>query len=131
MDEHPNVQRLKEGYAAFKEQNFEKISELFADDIVWHVPGTSPLSGDYKGKEEVFGFFMKSMEMSGGTFSLETHDFFANDERGVVLVTATAQREGKTLNSMQAHVLRLNDQGQTVEFWGLADDTATASEFWS
>ena len=131
MSDHPNVQKLKDGYAAFKNQDFETLNELFADDIIWHVPGTSPLAGDYKGKEEVFGFFGKTIEMSGGTFSLETHDFFANDERGVVLATVTAQRGGKTLNSRQANVMRFDDQGRVAEFWNFLEDTEVASEFWS
>ena len=131
MSDHPNVQKLKDGYAAFKNQDFETLNALFADDILWHVPGTSPISGDYKGKEEVFGFFGKTIEMSGGTFSLETHDFFANDERGVVLATVTAQRDGKSLSSMQANVMRFNEEGQVAEFWNLVDDTVGPSEFWS
>ena len=62
-----NAQLIRGGYDAFARGDIPKVLELFADDIRWHVPGRSPLSGDYKGHGEVVGFFGKSMELSGGT----------------------------------------------------------------
>jgi ketosteroid isomerase-like protein len=33
------------------------LEELLADDVVWHVPGTSPIAGDYRGRQAVIGYF--------------------------------------------------------------------------
>jgi hypothetical protein len=55
--------------------------------IRWHVPGQSPLSGDYIGHEQVLGFFQKSMELSGGTLRIELHEFVASDMAVFVLCT--------------------------------------------
>jgi len=30
-------------------------AEMLAEDVVWHVPGTSPIAGDYRGREAVSG----------------------------------------------------------------------------
>ncbi len=51
MADHPNVELLRKGYAAYGSGDMETINELFADDIVWHVAGRSPLAGVYNGKE--------------------------------------------------------------------------------
>lgn len=131
MADHPNAARLRKGYEAFKTQDLETISDLFADNIVWHVPGTSPLAGDYKGKEEVFGFFMKTAELSNGTFAIDIHDVLANDDHGVALVHVTGERDGKRLDQNQAHIFHMDSDGRATEFWNMAEDLASVDEFWS
>lgn len=127
---HPNEDLLRKGYQAFAAGDMQTLSDLFADDVVWHVPGQNPLAGTYRGKDEVFGFFAKVVEVSGGTFSLEIHDVLANDEHGVALVKARGQREGKSLEDNQVNVLHL-EGGKVHEFWGHASDSAAVDEFWS
>ena len=127
---HPNEDLMKKGYEAFGSGDLDAVRELFADDIVWHVPGRSPLSGDYKGKEEVLGFLAKTMEMTGGTFKLDVHDVMANAEHGVVLTTATAEREGKRLTNRAVQVVHIRD-GKLTESWFHPEDQYAADEFWS
>jgi len=90
---HPNEDLLRRGYDAFGRGDMAAISELFADDIVWHVPGNNPLAGDYKGRDNVLAYFGKSVELTGGTLRVEVHDILANDEHGVALTRDTAQRD--------------------------------------
>ena len=131
MADHPNVDFLRRGYEAFSTGDMETLSTLFADDIVWHVPGRSPVAGDYEGKEQVFGFFGKIGELTGGTFSLSIHDILANDTHGVVLVTATGSRNGKDLSSREAHIFHLGD-GKVTEYWSASsDDQIEEDEFWA
>ena len=127
---HPNVDLLNQGYDAFDKGDLDTVRERFAPDIVFHVPGNSPISGDYRGIDEVFGFFGKLVELSGGTFRLERHAVLADDEHGIVLHTLNAERNGKTLSQKAVDVHHLRD-GKTTEFWGFSEDTAAADEFWS
>ncbi len=130
MADHPNVDLLRRGYEAFSTGDMDTLSTLFADDIEWHVPGRSPLSGDYKGKEQVFGFFGKVMELSGGTFSLSLHDILANDTHGVVLHTATGSRNGKNLSARNMDVFHLRD-GKVTEYWTATPELYEEDEFWA
>jgi ketosteroid isomerase-like protein len=127
---HPNEELLRQGYEAFGKGDMDTIRSLFADDIVWHAPGRSPLAGDYKGIGEVLAFFGKTVELSGGTFRLELHDVLADDEHGVALVRASGQREGKNLDDRQAHVFHIS-AGKVTEFWNQAGDLYAVDEFWS
>jgi uncharacterized protein len=43
---HPNAALLRRGYSAFTKGDIGTVLGVFADDISWHVPGRSPLSGD-------------------------------------------------------------------------------------
>jgi len=127
---HPNEELLRRGYEAFGAGDMDTLNELFADDIVWHVGGRSPLAGDYEGKDAVFAFFAKTMEMTGGTFRIEVHDILANDDHGVAMVVARGEREGKTLEDRGVQVLHVRD-GMATESWFHPGDTYAVDEFWS
>ncbi|HEV8571923.1 MAG TPA: nuclear transport factor 2 family protein [Actinomycetota bacterium] len=127
---HANEDLLRRGYEAFAKADMPAVQAFFADDIVWHAPGRNPFSGDYKGAQEVLGFLGKTMELTGGSFSLEVHDLLADDEHGVALVVARGQREGKSLEDRQVHVLHLQG-GKVTEFWAHPGDQYAVDEFWS
>lgn len=131
MAGHSNVDRLKTGYQAFSSGDMDALGKRFSDDVVWHVSGDNPLAGDYKGKEEVFGFFGRILQETNGTFKTEVHDILANDEHGVALVRISAERGGKSIEQNVVHVFHLNDQGQSTEFWAFPEDSKAADEFWS
>ena len=92
---HPNEELARRGYKAFAEGDLATIGEIFAEDVVWHISGSSPLARDYRGKDEVLGFLGSLMTVTEGTFRAEVHDILANDEHAVVIVTVSAERDGK------------------------------------
>ncbi len=107
------------------------VSELFADDIAYHVPGNNALTGDYAGKDEVFAAFGKLLEITGGTFKNDIHDILANAEHGVVLVVNSAERaDGRAWTGRSAHIWHLKD-GMATEFLRLNEDQATADAFFT
>jgi ketosteroid isomerase-like protein len=130
MADHPNVELLRKGYGAYSSGDADVLNELFADDIVWHVAGRSQLSGEYRGREQVFGFFGKILELSDGTSKLDVHDLLANDEHGVALVTGTATRNGQSFTGLDVHTFHIRN-GQVIEFWDSPVDQYAADEFWS
>jgi uncharacterized protein len=130
MADHPNLDLMRRGYAAYTSGDLETIGQLLADDVVWHVSGRSPLSGDYTGKEQVFGFFGKLQELSDGTSRVEVHDLLADEEHGVAIVTQSGTRNGRSYEGRVTHVLHLRD-GRVTEFWDAYVDQYTADEFWA
>lgn len=127
---HPNEDLLRRGYDAFGRGDMAAITELLADDIVWHFSGDNPLAGDYAGRDSVLGFFGKSIELSGGTLRVDVHDILANDVHGVALTHSTGQRGGKTLDDSGVQVFHIRD-GRAVETWSHAGDQAAVDKFWS
>lgn len=128
--EHPNVQRLREAYAAFARGDLETIGRELAPDAVWHVAGQSDLAGDYKGQDEIFGFFGKLFELSGGTLRIDVDDILANDEHATAIVRMSAQRGDDVLSMNGVHVYRL-EEGKTKEFWSFDEDQRREDAFWS
>jgi uncharacterized protein len=125
------IQRIREGYEAFGRGDLEAIRDQFSPDIVWHVPGTSPLSGDYKGIDAVFEFFGRIFTESGGTFKNEIHDILSNDTHGVILVAQTAERNGRKLTANAVQIVHRDDQERITESWFIPADQKAVDEFWS
>jgi hypothetical protein len=127
MAEHPNVTRMKDGYAAFAKGDFAVLDDLFADNVVWHVGGRNQLTKDYRGRDEVYGFFGRLLELTEGTFHIDLHTIFADDEHGVALVATLARRGGKSVRINEAHVYHLRD-GKVTEFWDASTDEYALDE---
>jgi hypothetical protein len=127
---HPNEELLRKGYDAFGRGDMRTIQSLFAEDIVWHFPGRGPLAGDYKGVGEVMAWLGRSVELTGGTLRLEIHDILANDEHGVALTRATAERGGKRLADDGVSVFHIRE-GKAVEVWTHLGDLYASDDFWS
>jgi len=121
MAEHSNVARLRGGYAAFAKGDFAALDDVFAEDLLFHVDGRNQLTGDYRGREAVYGMFAKLMEITEGTFHLDVHTILADDEHGVALVVQTANRGGRSIRTNAADVMHLRD-GKIVEFWTASTD---------
>ncbi len=130
MTEHANVEQTRRGYEAFAKGDLPTLSELMADDLIWHVLGVGALSGTYHGREEVFGFFRRLAEVTGGTFRLDVHDVLANDEHAVALCTLSASRGNKSIEVPVANVSHIRD-GKITEFWATTADPQASIDFWA
>ena len=125
---HPNVDLLNRGYDAFEKGDLDTLRELFAQDVVFHAAGRSQIAGDYRGQDEVFGFFGKLVELTGGTFKIERHAVLADDEHGTALTSVTATREGNTMTQNAVDVFHFRD-GKVAEVWTLDSDQYAGDEF--
>jgi uncharacterized protein len=128
---HPNVERARRAYEAFGTGDMQAVGEFMADDILWHSGGTNVISGDFRGKEAVFGFFGKLMQETGATFKTEVHDILANDEHGAVLVTNTAERNGKRIEWRAVNLSHSDGEGRVTEFWAFPENSQELDEFFS
>jgi hypothetical protein len=59
-----NAALIRSGYEAFARGDVAGALAVFADDILWHVPGRGPLSGDDRGHAQVLEFFGHFMRLS-------------------------------------------------------------------
>jgi hypothetical protein len=121
---------IENAYAAFARGDIPTVLQVLDENILWHVPGRGPLSRDYRGHEEVLGFFQRFMELSEGTFRIAVDDVLAKGDRVIVMVTESAQRRGRTWSSPQVHAWTVKN-GRATVFWQFQGDQQTEDEFWS
>ena len=124
---HPNEDVVRRGYDAFSRGDMETLREVFHPDVVWHAPGRGQLSGDYKGIDQVLGYFGETMDLTGGTFGVELHDVIGNDQHVVGLNSVHAERNGQRLDGRNALVFHVRD-GRATEVWQFWGDQYAADE---
>src|SRR6266581_5335973 len=127
--EQRNVEMARKGYTAFNEAHLDDALETIADDILCHVGGDNPLSGEYRGKEAVLEFFMKFGQVSEGTYEADIHDVLASEEHTVVIGTSTATRHGRTHTSRFVDIIHPASDGRAKEIWRFVEDQGADDEF--
>ena len=121
---------IRKTYEDFARSNIPAVFAAFDAGITWHVPGHSPLSGDYTGSEQIGSFFQRTMELSGGAFSIDVHKVLAKDDLVVALVTVNAERNEHSASFPEIHVWRMKC-GKITEFREYQGDEQREDRFWS
>ena len=65
-----NTQIVARGYAAFSAGDLPTLSEVIAQDCTWVVGGQNALSGTYHGRDAVFDYFGRLLEVTHGAFQI-------------------------------------------------------------
>ena len=125
-----NAMTVRKAYEDFAQGNVPAVFAAFDPSIVWHVPGHSPLSGDYTGRDQVASFFQRTMELSGGVFSIDVRNVLAEGDLVIALVTVNAKRSGVPESFPEVHVWQMRD-GKAVAFCEYQGDEQREDRFWS
>jgi ketosteroid isomerase-like protein len=117
-------------YAAVERGQPAAIAALLDESVVFHVPGRSPNTGDYRGKGAVLSFLQRAAELTGGTLALELGDVATGRHHVFALARYTARRLDRSLENRLTHVLRVRD-GRVVESWFYTGDQYAVDAFWA
>ena len=130
MSEHPNATRVREGFASFGGSDPRVLLSLFASHAVWHVPGTTSMSGVYGGLEEIVPFLRRTAELTNGTYSVDLLWVVADDDHAVAVYRARGSRsDGRELDIEQALLIELRD-GLWTDIRAQPLDQAAFETFW-
>ena len=121
---------IRKAYDDFAKGNIPSVFAVFDAGITWHVPGHSPLSGEYAGHDQIGGFFQRTMELSGGVFSIDVHNVVAEGDLVVALVTVNAERNGLAASFPEVHVWRMKN-GKVTDLREYQGDELREDRFWS
>jgi ketosteroid isomerase-like protein len=126
---HPNERLLRREYEARDRRDEQVLAELFAEDIVWHVPGRNAIAGTYRGRDEVLGYIRRRQALAEGTFEITVEDVVANDRHGLVIASGRAVRNGRVYE-WRGHGLYRFADGKIAECWLLPEDPHLFDEIW-
>ena len=70
-EQHPNILRYMRSVRAFNENDLNTVLEIFSENVVYRIPGRSPLAGEYHGVEQFGRALQLVKELSRGTASIE------------------------------------------------------------
>lgn len=130
-EQHPNVLRYIQAIRAFNDNDIDAVGEYFSENIVYRIPGRSPVAGEFHGIEQFARALKLVKELSGGTIKFEPQVVLANDQAVMAYGHATAQRRGKTLDIDHAYLYRFDKEGRIIEGRTIPVDLHAFDEFWS
>lgn len=107
------------------------VRALLTDDIAWHVPGTSPIAGDYHGIDEVLGYFTHRRDLVQHTMRMHPRELLVGDDAHVAALTdGTATISGVEHSWSTIGLYRI-DQDRIAECWLLPLDPAAFDRIWT
>jgi uncharacterized protein len=102
----------------------------YADDIVGHVPGRSPLAGDLYGKPAVVGYIETAVAHAPDGVEVEVLDMLASEERVALIVRERLHDGDRVLDMCRANVYRVQGD-RIVEISIFEADQYAVDEFLS
>ncbi len=131
MAEHQNTSIVRALFDASARQDVDGVLNLLADDVVFHIPGSSPIAGTYRGKDEALAFWGRLAQLSDAPPQSELLHALTDGESTAVAVWKTrASRKGQILEDVLGYIFELRD-GKIASARNLAADPEAADRFWS
>ena len=121
------LRRQREMYAG---GDLVAVEALLSEDVIWHVPGTSPIAGDYRGREAVAGYFRLRRQLAGGTITVTKRDEGHHEEALVQLADGHAALGGREVAWRTAGVYRVAE-GRVAEAWLVPLDQEHFDQVWA
>ncbi|MDQ0930636.1 nuclear transport factor 2 family protein [Streptomyces turgidiscabies] len=131
MTEHPHAVLIRRGFEAFSRGDMDTLRALMASDATHHVPGSHPLSGDFKGQDAIIDMYRRLGEETAGTLRVALTSCLVDGRGHVVGVYRfTAERQGRRMDEPGAIFFRIvgdkiTDLDQCIE------DIDRSNEFWA
>jgi ketosteroid isomerase-like protein len=128
MSAQDDAELVRRGYEAFIAGDMEWMNEHLHENVVWHVPGSSVLAGDHRGRESVLAFFAKSVQIALPEFDI--HDIAATEDHVIALLSITWKRTDnqETYQGRAVQVFHV-DNGRALEVWTMSEDQAAFDGF--
>ena len=125
-----NVELVRRGYEAFNTGDMAALSELFAEDAVWHVAGSGVLSGTKQGRDAVLAYFGELGARTQGNFQANVEEIVGGENHTVAIQQTHGESNGKTLDMGTVITFVVRD-GKITEGREFFEDTAKADDFWT
>ncbi len=104
----------------------EPVLELLAADIVWHVPGETPISGDHRGTEQVVDYFEKRSRLTEETTRIRRGESIFEGEAVAQFIDVSAVLDGREVTWQTIGVYRIDlEHSRIREVWLVPLDLAT------
>lgn len=130
MKTEENRRLMQQIFAELATGNSAALVEAFADDVVWHITGTTKFSRSYNGKEtllnELVGPLFSQLE---GPFKMTAERIIADDDYVAVECRGNATTKmGTPYNNRYCMIFRLED-GKIKELTEYMDTQLVVTTF--
>jgi ketosteroid isomerase-like protein len=127
---HPNVATYWRLIEAFNRNDLETVGAVLDPELVYTIPGRSPIAAHTRGVSAHLEALRRSRERSGNTLKLEPKTVTAGGDRVFVFGRISATRNGVHFESDHYVVFRFAN-GRIVEGITLPVDQYAFDAFWA
>jgi uncharacterized protein len=128
--EAQNIEVMRRGYEAFAKGDIETLKTLFSTHANWNQTETGVLPGNYRGAQAILEYFGQLAHESQGSLRVEPQTMAASGDHVFVLERVTGTRKGKTLDTTDVLVFKLNN-GVVTEVTNFPSNHPADVQFWS
>jgi len=128
---HRNEELVRHGFTAFDNGDMAALDQLIADDVVWVVQGTGPISGRFEGKAALFSVWATIPGLLDGPLKQEVVEVFSDDEVAVAVTETTAERRGRHLERARGVIVFVIKDQRVAQGRVIAGDPVADEEFWA
>jgi len=108
------------------------VVELLAGDIVWHIPGRSPIAGDHRGVDQVIAYFERRRQLANSTMQMCPGELIATGDAVAQFVEGCATLNGQQVSWQTLGVYRVNHEHRWIqEVWLVPLDGELFDRIWS
>jgi ketosteroid isomerase-like protein len=108
----------------------EPVQELLDPDVRWHVPGTSPIAGDHRGRDAVLAYFERRRQIAHATMRMTVRDRLVDEEAVVELVDGHATLRDGPVTWRTVGVYRVRN-AKVAEAWLVPFDLDLFDRIWT
>jgi ketosteroid isomerase-like protein len=109
----------------------DSVVELLAGDIVWHVPGRSPIAGDHRGVEEVIAYFERRRKLANATMQMHPGEVISTGDAVAQFVEGSATLGGQRVSWQTFGIYRVDAEHRWIrEVWLVPLDSDLFDRVW-
>jgi ketosteroid isomerase-like protein len=109
----------------------DTLRTLMSADATHHVPGSHPLSGDFKGQDAIIDMYGQLFSQSNGTLQIELRQVLVDGRGHAISVHHfTAERNGKRTDENGAIVFRIIGD-KITDLDECVEDIDKSNAFWA
>jgi ketosteroid isomerase-like protein len=128
--DRPPAEVVADVYRAFATDDVVAMRAHLADDVLLHVPGDQPLTGDHRGPDGVIQFFTASRALTEDGERIELIDVLGGARYAAGYCRITGERAGREpLDNTTVHLMRV-EAGLVREIWFHNWDQDNVDQFW-
>jgi ketosteroid isomerase-like protein len=109
----------------------EPLHEVLTEDIVWTVPGTNAIAGEYRGLDAVIDYFTRRRELADRSLRMHPGELLVGDGDHVAALTDGSATIGGVERRWSTVGLYRLREDRVAACWLLPLDAAAFDAIWS
>lgn len=110
----------------------DSVVELLAGDIVWHVPGGSPIAGDHRGVAQVVDYFERRRRLASATMRMRPGEVIVEGDAVAQFVEGSAVLDAERVSWQTIGIYRVDVGHRWIrEVWLVPLDSELFDRIWS